>query len=198
MNKHSPFKFLPCLRCAKLSVAVLIPIRFEWLELADLTCKRCATPHVLMAKVADGMWWAVYDRDTRRYPSDHYDDNDFPIIKFKKVSFANEDDDSPYPNRGPVLVCRRRRLTPAEVRKIWLASNHRCHICNKPWKLMQRGRKGWHVDHVIPNSGGGRETEMLDNFGVACARCNLRKGRGYTNRSIKEAIQNLFTDVSDL
>ena len=63
---------------------------------------------------------------------------------------------------------------------------------------MQRGRKGWHVDHVIPNGGGGRETEMLDNFGVACAGCNLRKGRGYTNRSIKEAIRNLFTNVSGL
>src|SRR5260221_2620998 len=112
MKKSSPFKVLPCLRCARLTVAALIPIKFEWLELADLTCKRCATPHLLKVKVRDGMWWAVYDRDTRRYPSEHYDDNDFPIIKFRKVSLASDDDDSPYPDRGPIVICKRRWLSP--------------------------------------------------------------------------------------
>lgn len=62
---ESPFKFLPCLRCGHFTVTALILQPFEKLELLDLACKRCDAPHFLIAKFEDGMWWAVYDRDSR-------------------------------------------------------------------------------------------------------------------------------------
>ncbi|HEV2393044.1 MAG TPA: HNH endonuclease signature motif containing protein [Verrucomicrobiae bacterium] len=139
------------------------------------------------------MWWAAYDRDTRRYPAEFYDETEPPaIVKFKDVPLSHpEDDDAPFPGHGPVMVYRRWRFSPGEVMAVWAQSKGRCHICGKRWKINQRGRKGWHIDHVIPNCGGGRDTEMMDNFRVACARCNLRKGGGNV-RLVNEALRRLF------
>jgi len=192
-KRFSPFKFFPCLRCGRLTVAALIPEAFNSLELRDLTCKRCATPHFLIARVEDGMWWAVYDRDTRRYSSDYYDEMPFVRVEVPNVPLSQpEDDDAPYPHYGPISIYRCKRFSPEEIQTIWLQSRRRCHICGKGWRLNQHGRTGWHVDHWIPNSGGGRDTEMMDNFRVACASCNLKKGRGYTARSIRKALRTLF------
>ena len=139
------------------------------------------------------MWWAVYDRDTRRYPCDHYDESPFVKVRRSKIPLSHpENEDAPYPHYGPIMVYSRRRFTRDEIRRIWLRSNRKCHLCGKGWKLHQRGAKGWHVDHVIPNIGGGRDTEMMENFLVACAPCNLKKGCGYTERSIREVLQSLF------
>lgn len=92
----------------------MIPNKFQSLERADLICERCGTPHYLRAGITNGSWWAVYDRDTRRYPSEFYGDNEFPVITFKKPIWIREDDDSPYPDRGPIVVFKRKRLTPKE------------------------------------------------------------------------------------
>jgi 5-methylcytosine-specific restriction endonuclease McrA len=139
------------------------------------------------------MWWAIYDRDTRRYPSDYYDETPTVIVKLAKVSLNSlENDDTPYPSHGPIIVYRRKRFSSHDIRTIWLQSCRQCHLCGKQWKLKERARNGWHVDHVIPNNGGGKDTEMMANFLVACARCNLKKGRGYTPRMIRDALRSIF------
>ena len=194
-GKYSPFKYFPCLRCGQTTVAALIPQPTDELEMGDLTCKRCATPHYLIARKQGGMWWAIYDRDTRRYPSDHYDEP--PSLKLapqKKVPLTHPgNDEAPYPQHGPIFIYQRKRFSPEEARQVWRQSGGWCHLCeNKRWKLNERGRWGWHIDHVIPNIGGGWDTEMMDNFRVACAICNLRKGKGYTERTIRNVLQSLF------
>jgi 5-methylcytosine-specific restriction endonuclease McrA len=188
------FKILPCLRCGEWKVGFLFPMARK-VALLDLVCKRCATPHFLIAEVADGMWWAAYERDTRGYLSDHYDEPPFvTLAPWKNVPLhAPGEDGRPYPHYGPINIYRRKRFSPVEVSAIWRQSQRRCHLCQKPWRLNQRSRHGWHIDHVIPNAGGGRDTETTGNFLVACAKCNLQKGRGYTSRSIRVALQNLFS-----
>ena len=171
----------------------MVPQTFEKLELGDLQCDQCEAPHYLMAQRENGLWQVVYDRDTRRYPSDHYDE--FPHFKImlregglNRFENANE----PHEHYGPIVVYKRKTFSSSEVRQIWMQSQCRCHVCGKVWKLNQRGLKGWHIDHVIPNIGGGKETEMMKNFRVACAGCNLRKGRGYKLSHVEQSLQTLF------
>src|SRR5258705_8174271 len=106
----SPFRVLPCLRCGQLSVGLLVPQPFNQLEHSDLTCKRCGTPHFLAGRKEDGMWWAIYDRDTRRYPSDYYDEQPFIVVRTERTNHAGEDD-VPFPNRGPICIFKRRRFS---------------------------------------------------------------------------------------
>jgi hypothetical protein len=191
-GKKLSFHYFPCLRCGQLTVTALVQQPFERLELPDLTCKRCCTRHFLVAENRDDMWWAVYDRDTRQYPGEFYDEMPFALVKFKGVALSRpEDDDAPFPGHGPIMVFKRKQFSAA-VETIWINSDQRCHECKKEWKLSQRSRTGWHIDHVIPNCGGGRDTEMMDNFRVACACCNLKKGGGPKVRLIKEALRRLF------
>ena len=105
---------------------------------------------------------------------------------------ASPSDDPDETLCGPIVVYKRKRFSLAEVRTIWKRSCHRCHLCGKVWKLSQRGRYGWHIDHVIPNIGGGHKTEEMSNFRVACATCNLRKGRGYTSKIIRQALEQIL------
>lgn len=124
---------------------------------------------------------------------DSYDPGEFPVVRFPNVPWCKAqsgDDDSLF---GPIVICRRRRLTRAEVALVWERCRGRCHICKKKkWKLAEHGRYGWHVDHHIPNVGGGRDTEAMENFKVACAKCNLKKGRGHTPRTIGKALEPLL------
>lgn len=187
------FRYFPCLRCGQLKVVAIIPQWSGRLVRGDLICDDCDTRHFLVAENKDGMWWAVYDRDTRRYPSEYYDETEPPaVVKFTNVDPGRpDDDDVPFPGYGPISVLKRKRFSQAEVEAIWTNSGGRCYICRKKWRLNQRSRRGWHIDHFIPNCGGGRDTEMMDNFRVACARCNLRKGGGNV-RLVKEALRRLF------
>jgi hypothetical protein len=137
------------------------------------------------------MWSAIYDRDTRRYPSDYYEEQPFVVVTTKKALL--QDDDPPFPDRGAICVFTRRRFSRDEIKRIWIQSNRKCYMCKKKWKLAERSRTGWHIDHLIPNIGGGKETEMMENFRVACARCNLGKGRGYTSTVIRGALHNLLS-----
>ena len=200
MTKRKPrevssFKVLPCLRCGRFSVGFLLPMSVVRIELGDLMCKHCETAHFLTLRAEDGNRLAIYDRDTRRYPSDHYDEQPFVLIKHEDVPLNHpSDNEAPFPGRGPIVIfVRKRYFSREEVFAIWKKTNGRCHLCRKKkWKLSERGRHGWHIDHFIPHSGGGRETEMMGNFLVACAPCNLRKGRGYTNRILRESVLALF------
>ena len=150
-------------------------------------------PHFLRVEIRNGVWHAVYDRDTRRYPSEYYDDVPFVRVELKRVPLGQQDDDAPFSCYGPIVVFKRKRFSQAERRQIWLQSDRKCHLCDKCWKLGHHGRKGWHVDHVIPNVGGGGDTEIMGNFRVSCAKCNLKKGRGYTEAEVREALRGLFT-----
>ncbi len=183
---------LPCLRCGRFLVSALIPRGFRHLELTDLICERCWTPHCLSAQRSEGRWRAAYNRDTRRYPSDCYDDIESPVVTLKGGAWKFEDDDSPFSHRGPIVVYKRKRFSRAQIRTIWGSSSGKCHLCGRLWRPEEHGSRGWHVDHVIPNVGGGRDTEMLENFLVACARCNLKKGRGYSSLAIREALSKVL------
>ena len=196
LNRQSPpapiLTVLPCLRCAKQGVSLALQPGFDQLDCDDLWCQKCSTPHYLRARKTANIWHVIYERDTRRYPAGFYDGEPDIVVKFRKTSEADQDDDAPFPNRGPIFVFKRRRHSQAEKREIWLRSAKKCHVCGKKWKFSQHGSKGWHIDHDIPNSGGGKETEMIANYLVACASCNLKKGRGYTRRTVHEALASLF------
>ena len=177
---------LPCLRCGKKSVALLAPKPAEPFERNDLFCDHCGARHILAVK-SDRV---IYDRDTRRYPSENYDDNEFPVIKLYAGKHSKFPDSA---MSGPIIICKRkRRFSLDELRIIFKRSKGRCHLCQKRWKLSGHGRTGWHVDHEIPNAGGGCETEEIENFRVACARCNLKKGCGYTFRTVHLALKKLW------
>lgn len=124
---------------------------------------------------------------------EQYDDNTFPRIELREVRSRGASDDSDDSLFGPIVIYKRRKhFSPTEEKTIWMNSRRKCHLYGKLWKLRERSRYGWHVDHFVPNVGGGKDTEDMANFRVACARCNLRKGRGYTERTIREALKQFL------
>jgi 5-methylcytosine-specific restriction endonuclease McrA len=117
---------------------------------------------------------------------EYYDDGELPPIATLHacVHSAGESNDDVF--AGPIVVYpRKKNFSRSEVEVIWRATKGRCHICSQRWPLDRRGARGWHIDHVIPHIGGWREVEKLPNFRVACARCNLKKGKGFTEASIR-------------
>jgi 5-methylcytosine-specific restriction endonuclease McrA len=190
-KRNTNFVFLPCLRCGKPSVVVLVPKPVRLLERPDLYCinDECGARHFLSVQPDR----VVYDRDTRRYPSENYDDNDFPVIKLEKVKRSPQASDGDSILDGPIIILRRKSwFSLSEFCTIFKNSNGKCHICKKRWVFSAHGVKGWHVDHVIPHAGGGHDTEEIQNFRVACARCNLKKGRGYTRKTVEFALKQLW------
>lgn len=179
--------YLSCLRCGSRKVCFVVPNTITFCEIPDLMCDDCGAPHFLKID-ADGV---EYKRDTRRYPSDNYDDNDFPVITGWCDERPEAPPDEDRPGFGPITRYPRRRLSREEVRQVFKQSRGRCHLCGRRWNLADHGSYGWHADHVVAHSGGGWDTESLDNFLVACARCNLRKGRGYTPRDVRLALREL-------
>jgi hypothetical protein len=131
-------------------------------------------------------WRFIYVRDTRRYPAETYVDGPPPTLvtsfDSKHGDLSEDGNSNQY---GPIRIHRRKKyFTRDEVRKIYRLSHGKCGLCGKRWGLPERGKAGWHIDHVVPHAGGGSDTEEIRNFRVACARCNLKKGRGYTRRII--------------
>lgn len=122
---------------------------------------------------------AAYDRNVLRYPEEN-DVENLPFLVRVKAPRSEDND-------GPILLAKRKSYFSAkEVDDIWHKTNGWCHLCTrKRWRLEERGVSGWHVDHVKPNIGGLAGTELSNNFRVACAKCNLRKGKGYRHRDIK-------------
>jgi 5-methylcytosine-specific restriction endonuclease McrA len=186
--------FMPCLRCGERSVAVGFAFAIE--SRAVLTClyDRCFAPHFLALKREAHGFDAIYQRYTQNYPLEFYDeDEDFATAEHHLRRGAREDDLDRHVFSGPIMIYpRKKKFTKAEVLTSWKASKAKCHICSRKWNLNERGGTGWHIDHVIPHIGGGRDTEELANMRVACATCNLKKGRGYTDRHIRCGLQNLI------
>jgi len=153
--------------------------------------RECGVDHYLEIRLGPAGVEVIYDRHTLRYPVEMYDAGAYPVTKMRVDAGAlpSQPDDE---FRGVITIYRRKRYFSAkELRAIWEASNRRCHLCGRAWSLRGRSRTGWHIDHVIPNVGGGIATERPENFRVACAKCNLRKGRGYTSHRILTAVREL-------
>jgi len=176
-----------------MGITLMVPQVFEKLEIGDLQCEHCSASHYLSAKRQNGNWRVEYDRYTLRYPSENYEEFPHFRVMLRDSGFnGTADADEPHEHYGPIVVYERKRFSTADVRQIWRQSEHRCHLCGKAWKLGQRGVTGWHIDHVIPNIGGGKDTEMMANFRVACAGCNLQKGRGHISSQVEQALKSLF------
>jgi len=187
---------LPCLRCGRLEVHVALLHVVTADGRLTIPCRFCETVHYL--RVLDKTWGfdICYQRYTNRYPLENYDESDPFVIKCRVLGdlpHAAPDDGF----SGPVAIYpRKKHYESREVQAIWAATKGRCHLCGRAWRRSQRGRRGWHIDHVIPHVGGGPEVEKLPNFRVACARCNLKKGRGYTEATIRTWIRNLIEKIT--
>lgn len=145
-------------------------------------CLECGSAHDLTIQPARSGWLAVYDQNTLRYPEEHVGEPRLPLIRINATRTEEGD--------GPIMVARRKAyFSKKEVADIWKRTKGLCHLCRrKRWRLGQRSRHGWHIDHVHPNIGGLAGTELPDNFLVACAKCNLRKGRGYRHGEIRACL----------
>ncbi len=147
-------------------------------------------------RIANG-YAVAYQPYTLRYPLESYDDGiDIPIVRYQTKDFREPPET--HGGSGPIIVYpRKKRYSSKEISAIWEASEGKCHLCGYHWGLDQRGVKGWHIDHIIPHVGGGQDTEDLGNLSVACAKCNLRKGRGYTEKRIRIALRSLINWIED-
>lgn len=193
-NSADPFVWLPCLRCGQRSVP--IPTLFLCPDGSASTwncrARPCETEHFLSVNRQDNSFVICYQRYTLRYPLEYYDEGVTPpnVRVYPRRHPIGQIDESGY--GGPVTVYpRKKRFSPAEIKSIWDATRGHCHICKRQWQLDQRSIRGWHVDHVIPHIGGGRDTEHVANFRVACARCNLKKGKGFTEAAIRLGLREL-------
>lgn len=183
---------LPCLRCGNPAVPIIPLFLLKGRSASTFLCRLCDTQHYLSVARESGVFVICYQRYTLRYPLEYYDEGVEPpnVILHVKGHSTDESDNVTY--AGPIVVYpRKRRFSQSEVEAIWQATKGRCHICHQRWKLSQRGMHGWHIDHVIPHIGGGRDSEALPNFRVACAKCNLRKGRGFKEASIRLGLRRL-------
>lgn len=180
---------LPCINCGQ--DAVVVGLLFASVGRDTLRCQRCYDIHYLSVKRQGRGIEVQYLRYNLRYPLDHYDESEEPpFIKIKATGSADEEDCETF--SGPIVIYpRKKRFTKAEKAVIWNATHGTCHICGRKWKLEDHRRDGYHIDHVIPHDSGGKSTEKLKNMRVACAKCNLRKGKGYSEKRIKVAIMSL-------
>jgi transcription elongation factor Elf1 len=182
----------PCLRCGGLTVNV--PFSFVAIKRGTISCDNCNSEHYLSVKRIKRAFQVCYQRYTLRYPLENYSGTDDPpVVILHADSGYNEEPSENVTLGGPVIIYPRKKSFKAmEVSGIWKLTNGLCHICEKPWKLEERSVSGWHIDHVIPHIGGGKRTEQLSNFRIACAKCNLKKGRGYTEKQIQVSIRRLI------
>lgn len=193
-RRKSPFDLIPfpCLRCGNQSVAVSLFSFLVGQTEHTFGCRSCGAEHYVGLSRRRGRLVIAYDRYTRRYNLENYDAG-LPLTVVTMHAGTNPkqglDSEATF---GPILVHpRKHRFSRSEVQSIWSASRGRCHICERRWALSARGRHGWHIDHVIPHIGGGTDTEILSNFRIACAKCNLEKGRGFKRSSVEASIRLL-------
>ena len=177
---------LPCLRCGRLTVPIIPALFRAGRRASTVSCRCCEAQHYLSLSRKQNTFIVCYQSYTLRYPLEYYDDNEAPpIVRLHggRHSTGGSGNDI---FAGPIVVYpRKRRFSSSQLKALWLASKGRCHICGRRWALDQRGPRGWHIDHVIPHIGGGRDVEELPNLRIACATCNLKKGKGYTEASIR-------------
>lgn len=181
---------LTCLRCGE--EAVIVPFWFMVSNRGTFDCRNCQTLHFLEVEANDNHFFIIYDRYTMRFPLEFYDSGETPIISKLRSSSACKNTGFDDVFSGPwVIYPRKRYYSKDDIKQIWGNSLGACHLCNRKWKIEERGLKGWHIDHIIPNAGGGN-TENIKNMKVACAKCNLKKGRGYTETVLRVSIRNFL------
>lgn len=147
----------PCLRCGRFGV--LISIWFFLDCRGTYCCHYCEAEHFLSLKMEPDKIIVCFDRWTRRYPLDSYDDFEVPELVVVRAHASDSVPQESETSTGVIVVSRRKeRFTKLELKLIWKASKAKCHICKHRWRLKDHGRTGWHVDHVIPNIGGGQDT----------------------------------------
>jgi hypothetical protein len=195
-SKESPFVWLPCTRCGEVSVPIFAALLQVNGGGTTWRCRNrpCEAEHFIAVKRDGGVFGIIYQRYTLRYPLEFYDPGVIPFDVRLHLKTSGEDDDfASFDFNGPIIVFpRKRSFSAVEVKAIWKATEGKCHICRRIWRLHQRGRSGWHIDHVIPHIGGGIETEKLENFRVACAKCNLKKGKGFREAALRLGLRDLI------
>jgi 5-methylcytosine-specific restriction endonuclease McrA len=182
---------LPCLRCG--ANAVLVGFFFQFAGRDTIPCRRCEAMHYLAVRRAEHGFGITYQRYTLRYALEFYDEDEaYPIAELAGGADPGGDLQMG-PASGPIMVySRKTRFTRGEVEKIWRATGGLCHLCRqRRWRIDERGARGWHIDHIIPHIGGGVGVERLPNFRVACAQCNLTKGRGYAEAQLRLGLRKL-------
>ena len=99
-------------------------------------------------------------------------------------------------------MLKRRKVLPLKLRiRVWLRDKKQCHYCGK--KLPRPGGAGSRVtqmDHAIPYSKGGSDTE--DNIVASCKICNRSKANtdyaSFLSREIENAERKLKALRSNL
>ncbi len=177
---------LPCLRCGSATVPISPVFFLVGRSASTASCRLCEAQHYLSLARTQNGFAVCYQRYTLRHPLEYYDVGEVPpIVRLHAGRHATDRQDSDI-FAGPIVVYpRKRRFSQSEVNTLWRASKGRCHICRRHWALGQHGPRGWHIDHVIPHVGGGRDVERLPSLRVACGTCNRKKGKGYTEASIR-------------
>lgn len=77
---------------------------------------------------------------------------------------------------------KRKNISQAVLRRLWIKSKGRCHLCDREISVyVVGGAKGIHnspafphVDHIVPLARGGADSE--ENLQLLCRTCNLHKG----------------------
>jgi hypothetical protein len=183
--------FLPCLRCGRDSVGVSLLTGATRRENVWCLAQGCEAVHYLRIGPDSGGLDVVYDRYTVGYPLETYDEGVVPPSPRSRGAAAKRLDEDGF--SGSVAVYpKKRRFSHAEVAAVWRASKGRCHFCGHLWRASERGRKGWQIDHVIPNAEqAGKQTP----FRLACTTCKLGKGRrprqAHLARSIRDLVLHL-------
>jgi hypothetical protein len=188
----------PCLRCGRPGVPVATLLYLLGAYASAFDCRLCDAKHYFSVERDKGRFVFCYTRYTLRYPLESYEEGEAPIDIRVYASAKTESEVETDAFSGAIVICpRKKRFSSAEIQNIWKASKGRCHICRRSWPISKRGRLGWHVDHLIPHIGGGVDAEALANFRVACAKCNLKKGRGYTEAMIQLSLRTFVEALSE-
>jgi hypothetical protein len=181
--------FLPCLRCGRDSVGVSLLSGASRRENVWCLAKECEAVHYLRIAPDSGGLEMAYGRYTQGYPLEAYDAGGPPAPR--RARGAKKQPLEAEGFSGPVAVyAPRRHFSSAQVHEVWKASKGRCHLCGRCWRSDERGPKGWQIDHVIPNAGGGAGREEI-GYRLACSDCSPRKGSRFLQARLLRSIRDL-------
>jgi hypothetical protein len=180
--------FLPCLRCGRDSVGVSLLTGATRRENVWCLAQDCEAVHYLRIAPASGGLELVYDRYTVGYPLESYDEGEVPAKPGAPGAAVKPSDDDGF--SGFIAVYpQTRRFNRAAADAVWKASDGRCHLCGKRWRIGERGEKGWQIDHVIPL--GVAAAAGKTGFRLACTACKPGKGRRARQAHLSKSVRDL-------